>query len=290
MGGSPRLRVFLTYRCQLLGEVGTDRPVKLPCVLEGDSRGCGAEPPAHVGHEVETIILTTSCGEPPTLTLLSLSGVSSLDMTVGRHGTDFCQIGANSNIQDGVVIHSKSGAAVVIGENTSTPTAPSSTDHARWVMAFSSASTAFCSVELCRASNACRMSSKTGHYSPTMKLKLSVSNSLARIVAYHQASRTTWTAMHRVRVDWVGQTSPIHFAAMLECCSSTTVAGRCADDTVRSGAPRQAGPAPTRSTAMLWQSCSSFRWDYRLGNNTRVRDGRCAAIRRAATCIRLKVT
>ena len=28
-------------------------------------------------------------------------------------------IGANSNIQDGVVIHSKSGAAVTIGENTS---------------------------------------------------------------------------------------------------------------------------------------------------------------------------
>ncbi len=28
-------------------------------------------------------------------------------------------IGAHSNIQDGVVIHSKSGAAVVIGENTS---------------------------------------------------------------------------------------------------------------------------------------------------------------------------
>ncbi|MBF0255962.1 MAG: carbonate dehydratase [Gammaproteobacteria bacterium] len=32
---------------------------------------------------------------------------------------DYIVVGANSNIQDGVVIHSKSGAAVVIGENTS---------------------------------------------------------------------------------------------------------------------------------------------------------------------------
>lgn len=34
-------------------------------------------------------------------------------------------IGANSNIQDGVVIHSKSGAAVNIGENTSIAHPPS---------------------------------------------------------------------------------------------------------------------------------------------------------------------
>jgi carbonic anhydrase/acetyltransferase-like protein (isoleucine patch superfamily) len=32
---------------------------------------------------------------------------------------EYITIGANSNIQDGVVIHSKSGAAVTIGENTS---------------------------------------------------------------------------------------------------------------------------------------------------------------------------
>lgn len=36
-----------------------------------------------------------------------------------KGGMDAITIGANSNIQDGVVIHSKSGAAVTIGENTS---------------------------------------------------------------------------------------------------------------------------------------------------------------------------
>ena len=39
MGGSPGLRVFLTYRYQRLKGVGTERSVKLPCVLKGDSRG-----------------------------------------------------------------------------------------------------------------------------------------------------------------------------------------------------------------------------------------------------------
>ncbi|MFL9927183.1 carbonate dehydratase [Herbaspirillum lusitanum] len=34
-------------------------------------------------------------------------------------GMDAIEIGAHSNIQDGVVIHSKSGAAVIIGERTS---------------------------------------------------------------------------------------------------------------------------------------------------------------------------
>jgi carbonic anhydrase/acetyltransferase-like protein (isoleucine patch superfamily) len=41
------------------------------------------------------------------------------DETDANGGMDPITIGANSNIQDGVVIHSKSGAAVTIGEFTS---------------------------------------------------------------------------------------------------------------------------------------------------------------------------
>ena len=41
------------------------------------------------------------------------------DEVDARGGMDPITIGANSNIQDGVVIHSKSGAAVTIGEFTS---------------------------------------------------------------------------------------------------------------------------------------------------------------------------
>src|SRR5512137_1271806 len=58
------------------GEIGTYRPARLPCVLEGDSRGCDAAPQAHVVDEVETINPPTSLGEPLSHTLLSSSGVS----------------------------------------------------------------------------------------------------------------------------------------------------------------------------------------------------------------------
>ena len=54
-------------------------------------------------------------------------------------------IGAHSNIQDGVVIHSKSGAAVTIGERSSIAHAPSSTARVSSAAGSSSASTACCS-------------------------------------------------------------------------------------------------------------------------------------------------
>lgn len=58
-------------------------------------------------------------------------------------------IGANSNIQDGVVIHSKSGAAVIIGENTSIAhrsIVPSFTGHAVLAIGYLSVSTVCCSI------------------------------------------------------------------------------------------------------------------------------------------------
>ena len=54
-------------------------------------------------------------------------------------------IGANSNIQDGVVIHSKSGAAVTIGEFSSIAHRSIVHGPAKWVTGSSSASTACCS-------------------------------------------------------------------------------------------------------------------------------------------------
>ena len=54
-------------------------------------------------------------------------------------------IGANSNIQDGVVIHSKSGAAVTIGEFTSIAHRSIVHGPARWATVCLLASTACCS-------------------------------------------------------------------------------------------------------------------------------------------------
>ena len=82
MGGSPGLRVFLTYRYQRLKGVGTERSVKLPCVLKGDSRGCGAEPPVHVRHDVERSFCVRPAVSLPSGSLLSSSGVSRPDMIV----------------------------------------------------------------------------------------------------------------------------------------------------------------------------------------------------------------
>ena len=82
MGGSPGLRVFLTYRRRRLKGVGTNRSVKLPCVLESDSRRCGAEPPVHVRHDVERSFWVRPAVSLPSGSLLSSSGVSRLDMTV----------------------------------------------------------------------------------------------------------------------------------------------------------------------------------------------------------------
>ena len=45
------------------GEAGAHRPVRVPCVLTGDSRGCGAGPQAHAGREVYTIIPGSSLGQ-----------------------------------------------------------------------------------------------------------------------------------------------------------------------------------------------------------------------------------
>ena len=62
-GGPPRPRSILAFAPRLpSGDAGAHRPVRLPCVLEGDSRGCGAGPQAHVGREVGAIIPVSSFG------------------------------------------------------------------------------------------------------------------------------------------------------------------------------------------------------------------------------------
>ncbi len=102
------------------------------------------------------------------------------------------------------------------------------------------------------------------------------------------AANTGSTATRPVPASWIGPINPIPFgpSPALRPSSCRWSLASCRRDSTPSVAANCR--LRLRSMCAAWQSCSNCRLACPRGNPTAARAGRCAAILRAATCIRPK--